>query len=86
MDGIQMSQDYWATKRRQLTFYHSVSRSSWYLFNRPRKEERMSLPWSHRAVLNRGLLDWESSALTITIIEKTYDKCKYSVFINIKQT
>ena len=32
-------------------------------FYRPRKDERLSRPWSHPVVLNTGLLDWESSAL-----------------------
>ena len=53
-----------ATSRRQFTFYHSVPRNSWYSFYRPRKDERLSQPWSHPVVLNTGLLDWESSALT----------------------
>ena len=53
-----------ATSRRQLTFYHSVPRNSWYSFYRPRKDERLSRPWSHPVVLNTGLLDWESSILT----------------------
>ena len=46
------------------TFYHSVPRNSWYSFYRPRKDERLSRPWSHPVVLNTGPLDWESSALT----------------------
>ena len=53
-----------ATSRRQFTFYHSVPRNFWYLFHRPRKDERLSRPWSHPMVLNTGPLDWESSALT----------------------
>ena len=53
-----------ATSRRQFTFYHSVPRNSWYSFYRPQKDERLSRPWSHPVVLNTGLLDWESSALT----------------------
>ena len=53
-----------ATSRRQFTFYHSVPRNSWYSFYRPRKDERLSRPWSHPVVLNTGPLDWESSALT----------------------
>ena len=53
-----------ATMRRQFTFYHSVPRNSWYSFNRPRKDERLSQTWSHRVVLNKGPLYWESSALT----------------------
>ena len=39
------------------------------------EDERMNLPWSHPAVLNPGLLDWESSALTTVIIGKMYVKC-----------
>ena len=31
---------------------------------RPRKDERLSRPWSHPVVLNTGPLDWESSAIT----------------------
>ena len=54
-----------ATSGRQFTFYHSVPRNSWYSFYRPRKYERLSRPWSHPVVLNTGLLDWESSALTM---------------------
>ena len=53
-----------ATSRRQFTFYHSVPRNSWYSFYRPRKDERLSRPWSHPVVLNTGPLDWESSTLT----------------------
>ena len=53
-----------ATSRRQFTFYHSVPRNTWYSFYRPRKDERLSRPWSQPVVLNTGLLDWESSALT----------------------
>ena len=53
-----------ATLRRHFTFYHSVPRNSWYSFYRPQKDERLSQPWSHPVVLNTGLLDWKSSALT----------------------
>ena len=53
-----------ATSRRQFTFYHSVPRKSWYSLYRPRKDERLSRPWSHPVALNTGPLDWESSALT----------------------
>ena len=35
-----------------------------YSFYQPRKDERLSQPWSHPVVLNMGPLDWESSALT----------------------
>ena len=71
MDGVQLSQGYRATKRRQFTFYHSVPRNSWYSFNQPQKDERISLPWSHPVVSNMELLDWESSAHTTMIIGKT---------------
>ena len=40
-------------------------------------------PWSHPAVLNPGLLDWETSTLTTTIIGTKYVKCKCPVFIDI---
>ena len=53
-----------ATSRRQFTFYHEVHRNFWYSFYRPRKDKRLSRPWSHPVVLNTGPLDWESSALT----------------------
>ena len=52
------------TLRRQFTFYHSVPRNSWYSFYQPRKDERLSRPWSHPVALSTELLDWESSALT----------------------
>ena len=51
-----------ATSRRQFTFYNSVPRNPWYSFYRPRKDERLSRPWSHPVVLITGHLDWESSA------------------------
>ena len=41
-----------------------MPRTSWYLFNRPRKNETLSWPWSHTAVLNLGSLDWKSRTLT----------------------
>ena len=64
MHGVQLSQGYRTTTKRQFTSYHSLPRSSCYLFNRPLKDERLGWPWSHPAVLNPGPLDWESSALT----------------------
>ena len=86
MDEVQLAQAYRATTRRQFTFYHSVPRSSWYSLNQPQNDKRLSGPLSHPMVLNWGLLNWESSALTITIIGKTYVKCKCRVFTSIKQT
>ena len=50
MDGVQLSQDYRATLRRQFTFYLSVPRSSWYSIDQPRKDERFSGPWSYPVV------------------------------------
>ena len=47
-----------ATSRRQFTFYHSVPRTFWCSIYRPRKDERLSQPWSHPVVLNTGPLDW----------------------------
>ena len=58
MDRVQLPQGYRATIRRQFTFYDLVPRDSWYSFYRPRKDERLSRPWSHPVVLN-----WESSVL-----------------------
>ena len=67
MDGVQLSQGYRATTRRQFTFYHSVPRSlPTFSLDQPWKDEKLSQPWSHRVVLNLGPLDWESSALTTT--------------------
>ena len=62
MDGVNCLKAT-ATSRRQFTFYHSVPRNSWYSFYRPRKDEKLSQPWSHPVVLSTGPLDWESSAL-----------------------
>ena len=53
-----------ATLRKQFTFYHYVSRNSWYSLYRSWKDERLSWAWNHPVVLNMGPLDWESSALT----------------------
>ena len=53
-----------ATSGRQFTFNNSVPSNSWYLLSRPRKDERLSQPWSHPVVLSTEPLDWESGALT----------------------
>ena len=65
MDGVQLSHGYRATMRRQFTFYHLVCSTSWYLFNQPQKNERLSWTWSYPTVLNLESLDWGSSTLTI---------------------
>ena len=64
IDDVQLSQGYRTTPRRQFTLYPSVPRSSWYSFNRPRKDEKLSWPRNHPVVLNLGTLDLESSTLT----------------------
>ena len=57
VDGVQLSQGYRATTRRQFTFYHSFPRNSWYSFDRSMKYERLSCLWSRLAVLNMGPLN-----------------------------
>ena len=44
MDGFHLS--------RQFTFCHSIPRNFWYSFDQPRKDKRLSQPWSHPVVLN----------------------------------
>ena len=56
--------------RLQSPFEEVVPRNSWYSFYRPRKDERLSWPWSHPVVLNPGPLDWESSALITVRVPK----------------
>ena len=51
-----------------------------------RRMKGCGLTWSHPAVLNLGLLDWETNTLTTMVIGKRYIKCKFPVFIIIKQT
>ena len=53
-----------ATSRRQ--FYQSVPKISWYSFNLPAEDERLSQPWSDSVVLSLRPIDWESGALTAT--------------------
>ena len=40
-----------------------VPKNSWYSFYQPRKDKRLSRPWSHPMVLTMRLQDWESSTL-----------------------
>ena len=42
MDGVQLSQGYKVTMRRKSTFCQYVPRNSWYLFDQPQKDERLS--------------------------------------------
>ena len=53
MVGVQLSQGYKANHDYHLV----VSRTSWYSFSQPQKDERVSLLWSHAAVWNPGPLD-----------------------------
>ena len=46
----------------------SLHRNPWYLFYRPRKDERLIRPWRHPVVLNTGPLDWESSVFPLRTI------------------
>ena len=81
VDVVQLSQGYRATTRRQFTFCHSVPRNSRYSTDGPRKEERLSWPWSHPVVLSPGPLDWESSALTLPApcISESFIKVKINL-------
>ena len=54
MVGVQPSEGYKATSRREFIFYQYVPRSSCYLFDPPQKDERLSRPWSHLMVLKPG--------------------------------
>ena len=69
---------------KEVYFLPQVPRSSWYSFDRPRKDERLSRPWIHPVILNTGPLDWESSALTtrrqIDNEEGRYQKLKWVPF------
>ena len=44
MDGVQLSEGYRATARRQFAFYHSVPRSFWYSFNQLQWDKRLNKP------------------------------------------
>ena len=64
MDRVQLPKVCRATTRRQFTFYHLFSRNSWYPFDQPQKDERLTWPWSHTVAFNTGPFDWGSSAST----------------------
>ena len=53
-----------ATSKRQFTFHHKVLRNPWFSLYRSRKDEKLSRPWRHPAILNTSPVDWESSTLT----------------------
>ena len=54
------------------TKFPEIPGTHWYSFYQPRKDERLSQPWSHPVVLNTGpsTLDWESSVLTTRVFQK----------------
>ena len=83
MDGVQLPQGY-SHFEEAVYFLPLSSQIFWYSLYRPRKDERLSRPWSHPMVLNTGLLDWESSALTTTPLHqketnRTYDPFDYGM-------
>ena len=49
---------------KAVTFLPLSSQKSWYSFDWPQKDERLSRPWSHLVILNMEPLGWESSTLT----------------------
>ena len=51
-----------------LPFSSHVSRNSRYSIDRPRKEERLSSPWSRPVVSNLGTLDFQSTALSTRLL------------------
>ena len=65
MDRAQLPKVCRASTWRQFTFYHSLPRNSWYPFDQPYKDERLTRPWSHTVAFNTKPLDWESSTLPI---------------------
>ena len=61
IDGVQLPQD--QSHFEEAVYFLPLSpQKFWYSLYQPRKDERLSRPWSHPTVLNRGPLDWESSA------------------------
>ena len=57
MDGVQLPQGYRATTRRQFNFLplsSQVSRSFWYLIDRPQKDERAELTLESPSVFEPG--------------------------------
>ena len=77
---VQLPQGYYHFEEA-VTFYHSVPKNSWYSFYRPRKDERLSRPWSHPVVLNTGPLDWESSTLTTRPLLHKRERLLYSYIL-----
>ena len=56
MDGVQLPQGY-SHFEEAVYFLPLSSQIFWYSLYRPRKDERLSRPWSHPVVLITGPLD-----------------------------
>ena len=80
MDGVQLSQGYRATMRKQFTFWHLLTRSLWYSTDRPPNDKTLSWPCGQPVVLNPGPRNWEPSALTTTPFFSLWVKSYYSFF------
>ena len=98
MDGVQLSRGY-SHFEEAVYFLPFSSQKLLYSFYQPRKDDRLSRPWSHPVVLNTGSLDWESSTLTnrpllhariphstVVITEADIQRCSIKkVFLKISQ-
>ena len=69
IDGVQLSQGY-SHFEEAVYFLPFSSQKFLVLIYQPRKDERLSRPWSHPVVLKTGPLDWESSTLTTRLFSK----------------
>ena len=89
LDGVQLSQGYRATTRRQFTICHLVPRKSWYSFDRHWNNERLNRTESLPAVLIPRPLDWKFSAAplghcSVNFILRnpqlsTFSKCHWNI-------
>ena len=68
MDGFQLPQS--CSHFKEAVYFLPLSSQKFlvYSFYRPRKDEKLSRPWSHTVVLNTGPLDWKSSTLTTRVL------------------
>ena len=84
--GVQLPRGYRAISRTQFTFYHQVPRKSWYSFDQPRKDERLSRPWSepkftHRVTNSKWSFlffsselltrQWKNKSLTFELVTRS---------------
>ena len=84
MDGVQLPQGY--SHFEEAVYFLPLSPQKFLVLCRPRKDERLSRPWSHPVVLSTATLDWESSALTTSpLLVKIYQKfSKINVILRLK--